>query len=74
MIEPQKDDSLPHQVLEILLEDSSAVDKVLELLFNQVMLLQREQHLNAKQYERSEDRTGYANGLNLKSLKLEQVY
>jgi len=69
MIKPQEDISLTSRVLELLSGEDGAIGRALELIFNQVMLLERERHLKATAYERSEERTGYANGFKPKSLK-----
>lgn len=54
-----------------MLSDQSApgLSKVLEVLLNQVMLFEREKHLKAASYERTELREGYANGFKDKQLK-----
>ena len=41
----------------------------LQILFNHAMLIERERHLNAHPYERSESRRGYANGYKAKAVK-----
>ena len=64
------DDSLAiFQVLELLSGEDGAIGRALELIFNQAMILERERYLKASAYERSEERTGYANGFKPKSLK-----
>jgi putative transposase len=40
----------------------------LKVLLDEVMLIEREQHLNAKPYERSQERRGYANGFKPKTV------
>lgn len=45
------------------------VPQVMTVLLNEAMLSERETHLQAKPYERSEDRQGYANGFKNKTLK-----
>lgn len=69
MIKPQEDNSLSSQVLEILSGEEGGIRRALELIINQVMLLERERHLQAASYERSDERTGYANGFKPKNLK-----
>jgi transposase-like protein len=55
--------SVLEQALELLVDNNpQTFSKVLQFLMNQAMVLEREQVLNAKAYERSPDRTGYANG------------
>ena len=41
-----------------------------QILFNEAMLIERDRHLNAIAYERTESRTGYANGFKPKVLKM----
>jgi putative transposase len=41
----------------------------IQILMNQAMLIERERHLQAKPYERSEGRNGYANGFKEKTVK-----
>jgi putative transposase len=41
----------------------------MQILFNEAMLIERNRHLNAEAYERTESRTGYANGFKPKVLK-----
>lgn len=41
----------------------------IQILFNHAMRIERERHLNAFAYERSEDRQGYANGYKPKTVK-----
>ena len=69
MAESHSDTSLLADILETLVTDNGSLDKVVQMLFNRVMLLEREQHLNAQAYERTENRTGYANRFKPKSLK-----
>lgn len=45
-----------------------AVPDVMTAILNQAMIAERENHLQAKAYERSEDRQGYANGFKNKTL------
>jgi putative transposase len=40
----------------------------LRILFNQAMLIEREQYLQAGAYERNENRVNYANGFKAKTL------
>jgi len=59
----QAQDSFTNLACQVLQE--SGIDGVLQLiqtLLNQVMLIQRSQHLQAQPYERSDERTDYANG------------
>lgn len=41
----------------------------IQILFNHAMLIERERHLNASAYQRSEERQGYANGYKPKTVK-----
>lgn len=69
MTKPQEDISLTSDILELLRGEEGAIGRALELIFNQVMILERERHLKASLYERSDERTGYANGFKPKQLK-----
>ena len=69
MVKSQDDFSLSSQILEILSGEGGAMRQALELIFNHAMLLDRERYLKASSYERSDERTGYANGFKPKSLK-----
>jgi putative transposase len=56
-------DTLPQEILEILLnQGTEGLSKVVTVLINQAMRLERERYLQAKPYERNEERTTYANG------------
>ena len=50
------------ELLEKLILGSEHTPKILEKLFNQLMLAERETVLGAAPYERTEDRNGFANG------------
>ena len=58
-------DNLTHEAINLLLENGLAegLPRVAEMLLNAAMLLERSAHLGAGPYERSEGRSGYANGL-----------
>jgi putative transposase len=63
-------DTLLPGISEMLSDQSAAgLSKVLEVLLNQVMLFEREKHLKAASYERTDLREGYANGFKDKQLK-----
>lgn len=47
---------------------TDGMPRIAELLLNMAMLLERSQHLRAQDYERSDARTGYANGFKDKTL------
>ena len=63
-----------HNELEQAMEELNAkgfdgMGSAIQILFNHAMLIERERHLNAASYERSENRQGYANGYKPKRLK-----
>jgi putative transposase len=62
----QDDYTLPSNVAEKGLE---GVPELLRLLINQVMQAERSKHLNADEYERTEDRKGHANGYKPKTVR-----
>ena len=62
----QDDYTLPSNVAEKGLE---GVPELLRLLINQVMQVERSKHLNADEYERTEDRKGHANGYKPKTVR-----
>ena len=45
------------------------IGSAIQILINQAMLIARDRHLHAQAYERTESRTGYANGFKPKTLK-----
>lgn len=70
MISDQIKDSLIEQIIQGLIGQSAdGLKPVLELLFNTAMKVEREQFLRAGPHERSEERTGYANGYKPKELQ-----
>ena len=55
---------------EILLETGiEGLGEAVGMLINEVMVLERSRYLNAAPYERSSERTDYANGFKAKKLK-----
>jgi putative transposase len=62
----QNDYTLPSNVAEKGLE---GIPELLRLLINQVMQAERSKHLNADEYERTEDRKGHANGYKPKTVR-----
>lgn len=59
----QMDDNVISQVYEVLIDSGFAgLAEALTLLLNEVMCLERSQHLQAQPFERSEQRRGYADG------------
>jgi len=69
MVLPQKDRSLVDGILEALHASGyDGLGKAIELVINSAMLLEREQHLKAEPYERTEHRQSYANGFKPKTV------
>lgn len=63
------DSNLLSNVMEILIKDGAGgIQEVLQILMNAAMKVERESYLNAKPYERIENRQDYANGFKPKSL------
>jgi len=59
----QHDFTLPTEVLEQLSEQGlEGLPEMIRVLVNEAMRLERQNHLRARLYERTEDRRGYANG------------
>ena len=46
----------------------AAVPKVITLLYNEAMKIERSNAINAQPYERTEERKGYANGFKTKNV------
>src|SRR5687767_714830 len=66
--------TLPEPLLESLLEQLviggfAALPDAMRILMNAAMRAERQQHLGAKEHERTESRSGYANGFKPKTLK-----
>ena len=59
------------QITEVLMKNGfeQAVPEVMEVLLNNAMLTEREAHLKAGAYERTENRIDYANGFKPKTIK-----
>ena len=53
----------------LILEKEKAFPKILAAIYDQAMITEREAHLCAGSYERSESRDGYANGFKPSSLQ-----
>ncbi|MEG2810855.1 MAG: transposase [Akkermansia sp.] len=47
---------------------AEGMPRIAEIIVNHAMLIERAQHLQADSYQRSPERTGYANGFKKKSL------
>lgn len=63
------DCTLSPELLDMLAEQGlDALPELLRIVINQAMLAERQQHLQAAPYERSENRQGYANGYKSKTL------
>lgn len=61
--------TLPSEYLELLTENGlEGLPEMIRVMVNQAMKFERENFLNARAYERSEDRTGYANGYKPKTV------
>ena len=58
-------DTLTNEAINLLLEKGLAegLPKIAEMLLNAAMIIERSAHLGAGPYERTEQRSGYANGL-----------
>jgi len=58
-------DSLTEDSINLLIEHGLAegLPRIAELLLNAAMIIERSVHIGAKPFERSEERTGYANGM-----------
>lgn len=66
----QANNSLPEEVVELFVNQGpQGIRKALEVLLNATMAIEREQYLQAKSYERTNERMGYANGFKPKTLK-----
>ena len=58
------------EIAEIICEEGlSGLDKAVQIMLNQAMLIERDRYLKAERYERTPERTGYANGFKPKQLK-----
>lgn len=66
----QREDNILSNLTEILSENGlDGLGNAVALLINEAMAVERARHLKASSYERSEERTGYANGFKPKLLK-----
>src|SRR5690606_29247056 len=64
------DATLPDDLLELVSQEGLAgMPKAIAILLNEAMKIQRSQVLGALPYERTEGRTGHANGFKPKTLK-----
>ena len=56
-------------MMQMLMEEGThAIPAVVARMYNLAMQFEREMHLNASKYERTEGRTGYANGYKPKTI------
>ena len=64
------DDTKFLEIAEIICEEGlSGLDKAVQMIINQAMLIERDRHLKAERYERTPERVSYANGFKPKQLK-----
>jgi putative transposase len=65
MTRHHKHDSLTEDSINLLIEHGLAegLPRIAELLLNAAMILERSAHIRARPFERSDERTGYANGM-----------
>lgn len=62
-------DNAMAEVMEIILQNGmSGMGKAIEVLLNEAMMVERNKHLKAEPYERTEQRRGHANGFKSKNL------
>lgn len=67
---PFREDTKLEHAMRMLTECGfDGMANAIEMLLNEAMLIEREQHLNAGRYERTEGREGYANGFKPKSVQ-----
>jgi transposase-like protein len=58
------------EIAEIISDEGlSGLDKAVQIIINQAMLIERDRYLKAERYERTPERTSYANGFKPKQLK-----
>ena len=69
MTRHHKHDTLTEDSINILIEHGLAegLPRIAEMLLNAAMIVERSAHLGAQPFERSDERTGYANGLKSRS-------
>jgi len=66
----KSDCTLPKEYLEQLTEQGlEELPNMIRVLVNQAMQIEKENYLQAKSYERNENRRGYANGFKPKTVK-----
>ena len=58
------------EIAEIICEEGlSGLDKAVQIIMNQAMLIERDRHIKAERYESRPERTSYGNGFKHKQLK-----
>ena len=66
----QKDFTLPREILDLIAgQGFEYLPELIRLLLNAAMKAERQQHLQAEPYQRTEERQGHANGYKPKTLK-----
>jgi putative transposase len=66
----QADHTIPEALLELIANQGlEAVNEMIRVLVNTAMQMEREKHLGAGRYERSAERSGYANGYKEKTVQ-----
>ena len=59
------------EITEIIFNDGmNGLNKAVAILINEAMRIERSKHLNAEPYERSDQRSDYANGFKDKKLSI----
>jgi putative transposase len=74
VITPKKETEMTHQddyklTNEMVAKGMEAAPELMRVLLNNAMQIERSKYLQADQYERTEDRTGHANGYKPKTLR-----
>ena len=65
----ERNDNRFSSITEVLFEKGlDGLGSAVEILINEAMRIERDKHLNAKSYERTDLRSGYANGFKPKQL------
>lgn len=60
--------TLIEEIVQLLIQEKAdAFPKILSRIWNQAMIVERDTHIGAKAYERSDERDGYANGFKPRS-------
>jgi putative transposase len=65
----KKDNELERAMEALTAKGFDGMGTAIQILFNHAMLIERQRHLNAVAYERTENRQGYANGYKPKTVK-----